>query len=94
MEKIIQRQKATLKIEIIKTSQKKVNIKVSRYSTASSDMTNEERVKHFKAECFDCPDKPLFIEELSQKFMDCIRESFNDKGVEEFNCEREILIYK
>lgn len=91
---MIQRKKATIKIEIEKVSSKKVNIKISRYSTATLDMTPKERVECLKSEHFNCPNEPIFIEDLTQDILNFAVELFREKGVEEINSEKEVNIYK
>lgn len=91
---MIQRKKATFKIEITKPSLKKLTIKISHYSTATSDMSNEERVKHFNSECFQCPNEPIFINNLKENILAFILSEFEKKGVEEIKKEKIAFIYE
>ena len=73
MKDLIPRKKATIKIEISKNSKKKVSVKVSHYSNATSEMEDEERKQYLLSEGFDCQNEPIFLINLKSKIADFLQ---------------------
>jgi hypothetical protein len=94
MKDLIPRKKATIKIEISKNSKKKVSVKVSHYSNATSEMEDEERKQYLLSEGFDCQNEPIFLINLKSKIADFLQEEFRNSGVDEVEKLFVNLIYE
>ena len=63
------KRQSTIKTVIKVTKKNGIEVEFSRYSSATSSQTNEERKEHFKSEGFVLSNgKPLYLEEIQKAF--------------------------
>lgn len=93
MKNLIQRQKATIKIEILKNSKNKVSIKLYNYTNATSEMSNEERRDYISSEGFNCPNEHIFLSSLRIQINNLVEKIFVDAGVENVEIENYVVSY-